>query len=153
MEDVVSLRALVEEMEALGEEMRGFVNRRTGELYSSTSELLGKAKESDDEELLEWEVEMFDKLREIVESADWLALPTRHASEDYRIMERFCLEHCEDRVQEDLLAAINGRGAFGRFKDGIHRWGIQEAWYTFRKQALAEDVARWLEAQGITYGP
>jgi hypothetical protein len=133
--------------------MHAFVNRRTGELYGGTSELRHKAEEGDDEELLEWEVEMVTKLREVMGSEDWLELPPRETSEDYRIMERFCLECCEARVQEDLLSAISGRGAFGRFKDGIHRCGVQDQWYAFRRRALAENVARWLEAQGTAYGP
>jgi len=153
MTAVVSLGAVVGELELLGEEMHAFVNRRTGELYGSTRELLHKAEEGDDEELLQWEVEMVDKLREILGSEDWLKLPPRDPSEDYRIMERFCLECSEDRVQDDLLSAISGRGAFGRFKDGIHRCGVQDEWYAFRRRALAENAARWLEAQGIAYGP
>jgi hypothetical protein len=153
MPAAVSLRALVDELEMLGQEMHGFVNRRTGELYGGTSELLHKAEESDDEELLDWEVEMVHKLREILESDDWLALPARDTAADYRIMERFCLECCEGRVQEDLLSAISGRGAFGRFKDGIVRWGVRDEWHQFRRQALAEEAAGWLEAHGIAYGP
>jgi hypothetical protein len=153
MTAAISLDALVGELEILGEDMYGFVNRRTGELYGSTSEYVHKARESDDEELLGWEVEMVEKLREILESGDWLELPARTTPEDYKIMERFCLECCEGRVQEDLLSAIGGRGAFGRFKDGIHRWGVHEAWYQFRRRALADYAAAWLEAQGIAYGP
>jgi hypothetical protein len=152
MSAVVSLAALVEELEILGEGAHGFVNRRTGELYGTTSELLEKAEE-EDEELLDWEVEIVNKLREVLGSADWLELPARQSYEDYRLIEQFCLDRCEGRVQEDLLAAIVGRGAFRRFKDGLHRWGIQDEWYTFRRQALAEDAAGWLEAQGIPYGP
>src|SRR5689334_2513430 len=137
MTAVISLDALVSELEILGEEIHGFVNRETGEFYNGTSELLLKAEESEDEELLDWEVEMVEKLREILGSADWLPLPTRRTHEDYRIMERFCLECCEGRVQEELLSAIRGRGAFGRFKDGISRWRVQDRWYKFRRQALA----------------
>lgn len=151
MAAVVSLGALAEEIELRGEGMHAFLNRHTGELHSSTSELLGKAEENDGE-LLDWEVEIIDKLREILESEDWLELPTRDTHGDYRIMERFCVHRSEDDQREDLLSAIVGSGAFGRFKDCIHRWGIQEEWYKFRRQALAEEAARWLEAQGIAYG-
>jgi hypothetical protein len=72
MTAVVSLGAVVGELELLGEEIHAFVNRRTGELYGSTSELLHKAEQGDDEEFLEWEVEMVDKLREILGSEDWM---------------------------------------------------------------------------------
>jgi hypothetical protein len=154
MPAVVSLAALVDELEILGPEMHGFVNRRTGELYSATSELLGTAEESDDDEgLLDWEVEIVHKLREILGSDDWLALPARNTPQDYWIMERFCLECCEGRVQEDLLAAISGRGAFGRFKDGLVRWDVRDEWHQFRRQALAEEAVGWLEAHEIAYGP
>ena len=50
MEAVVCLAELVDELELLAEGRRGFINRRTGELYSTTDELLSKAEEGDDEE-------------------------------------------------------------------------------------------------------
>jgi Uncharacterised protein family (UPF0158) len=153
MAAVVSLRALADELEILGDGMHAFVNRHTGEVYSSTTELLGLAEEGDDEPVLDWEGAIVAKLREILGSADWLAVPTPDSHEDYRVMERFCLERCEGRLQEELLSAISGRGAFGRFKDGIHRRGVQDAWYRFRREALAEDAAAWLEAHEIPYGP
>ena len=153
MVTIVSLQAVVEEMELLGEGRHSFLNRRTGELYGGTDELLAKAEEADDEELLGWELEIVAKLREILRSKDWLQVPSRSSHEDYRIMERFCGERCEGEVQQDLLSTIQGRGAFGRFKDGIHRWGVQDEWYQFRQQAMAEQAAAWLEAEGIVYGP
>jgi hypothetical protein len=153
MAAVVSLQALAEEMEMLGEGRHAFLNRRTGELYGGTDELLAKAEEDDDEDLLEWEVEIVDKLREILQSEEWLEVPSRTSHEDYRIMERFCWECCEGQAQEDLLSAISGRGAFGRFKDGICRWGVQDQWYQFRRQAFAKEAAGWLEAEEIAYGP
>jgi hypothetical protein len=70
---------------------------------------------------------------------------------DYRSMERFCLEHCEGRLQEELLAAITGRGAFGRFKDLIHRHGIQDAWHTFRRACVTEAARAWLAVHEIAY--
>src|SRR5262249_27493741 len=147
MAAVVSLHAVVDEMEMLGgEEMHAFLNRQTGELYGGTTDLLTKAEEGDDEELLEWEVEGIDGLREVLESPDWLELPRRDSHEDYRIMERFCLEECQGRLQEDLLSAMTGRGAFRRFKDAIHRHGVHEAWYAFRRAWLTEEAREWLEA-------
>jgi hypothetical protein len=139
-------------MELLGEGMHVFLNRQTGELYGGTDEQLAKAEEGDDD-LLDWEVEIVHRLREVLESPAWLELPRRDAREDHRTMEQFSLERCQGRVREELLSAIQGRGAFGRFKDAIHRRGLQEAWYAFRREALSEDVKSWLEAQGVAFGP
>jgi hypothetical protein len=80
-------------------------------------------------------------------------LPRRSSHEDYRCMERFCLEYCEGQLQEELLAAITGRGAFGRFKDLVHRCGIQDAWYTFRRERVTEEAKTWLETHDIAFSP
>ncbi len=149
----VSLADVVDEMEMLGEgDLRAFLDRQTAELYSGTDEQIAKAEENDDD-LLDWEVEVIDRLRDILESPDWLELPQRNSHEDYRIMERFCRERCEGLLQEELLSAITNRGAFGRFQDAIHRRGVQEAWYAFRRQRIEEEAREWLEAHGIAFAP
>jgi hypothetical protein len=68
-------------------------------------------------------------------------------------MERFCWECCEGRLRDELMAAITGRGAFRRFKDGIRQFKVEEAWYTFHRKAIEEETAAWLESQGIEYVP
>src|SRR5690242_11497286 len=108
MAPTVSLRTLADEMDALSEDMRGFLNRRTGEVACYPLELLSKAEEGDDEDLLGWQVEMYEDLCEILESDDWIRLPQRDGHEDYRLMDRFCLEKCEGRLQEKLLSALRG---------------------------------------------
>jgi hypothetical protein len=154
MAAIVSLHAVVEEMDMLCEGMHAYLNRRTGELYGGSDEQLFKAEEEcDDDELLEWEVEIVHKLREILESSDWIELPVRQTHEQYRLMERFCLERCEGRLQDELLSAINGRGAFGRFKDCILRRRVRDDWFAFRREALEADAAAWLESLGIEHGP
>jgi hypothetical protein len=153
MAAVVSLRAVVDEIEFQLNETRGFLNKQTGELYSGTNDDLARAENGDDEELLDWEVELVEKLREILGSSDWIELPTPDTHEEYRLMERFCWECCEGRLRDELMAAITGRGAFRRFKDGIRQFKVEEAWYTFHRKAIEEETAAWLESQGIEYVP
>ena len=149
---LVSLAAVAEEMELLSEDSyHAFLNRQTGELYSGTTDQLSKAEEYEDEELLTWEVEVIQRLREILGSADWLELPHRNSHSDYLLMERFCNERCEGQIQEELLSAITGRGAFGRFKAVLHRHGVQEAWYGFRRELLTEEAKAWLQSQKIPF--
>jgi hypothetical protein len=152
MAEGVSLNELVQEMEILGDGMSAFVNRRTGEIYSATDELLSRA-EDEDGEALGWEIEIIDKLREILGSPDWITVPNRPTHEDYRIMERFCYECCENDLQDELLSAITGRGAFRRFKDTLHANGAQDEWYEFRRKVLTEDAESWLSVNGIPFVP
>jgi hypothetical protein len=150
----VSLHELVDELEAAGGGCYVFVNRRTGEVYGGTDESIAVAEADEDESTLpEWQRELVTKLREVRDSADWLEVPGRSEVEDYSVMERFCLEQCSGRLQEELLDSIRGRGAFGRFKDTAARRGVLDAWYTFRRAALAAELESWLRAMQIEYRP
>jgi hypothetical protein len=153
MPNLVSLRAVANEMETLGEGMHAFLNRSTGELFSATDDMIEEAdsEDEDDEDLPGWEVESVKRLREILGSLQWLELPPLSSHEDHHIMERFCRERCEGDLQEELLSAIQGRGAFRRFKDLIHRRGVQDAWYAFRHERLTEEAKAWLEANKIAF--
>ncbi len=149
----ISLRAVVDEMEMLNDGLRAFLNRQTAEIYSGTDELIAKAESDDDDNLLGWEMEAVERLREILGSADWIPLPRHDAQDNYRIVERFCLERTEGPLQVKLLSAINGRGAFGRFRDAIRRHGIQESWHVFSSAQVAKRAKAWLEAHEIAYIP
>jgi hypothetical protein len=105
----------------------------------------------DNSDLEDWQQEDLPKVREILGSADWLALPTKFDLHEYQIMERFCLVHANDQQRAQLLHAIAGRGAFRRFKDLVHYWGIQQEWHDYRNREIERIVADWLDAQGIGY--
>lgn len=164
----VSLRAVVDEMDLLSGEggLHAFLNRRTGEIVGGTEDQLSSAEDADwdgdddeeladsaedDEDVEDWESEEIERLQEVLASDDWLELPRSDSREDYRIMERFCLHACEGDLQVELLSAIQGRGAFGRFKDALHRHGIQDKWYAFRGERLEEVAKSWLEMNEIEY--
>jgi Uncharacterised protein family (UPF0158) len=66
-------------------------------------------------------------------------------------MERFGLSVDDDDMCNDLCNAIRGRGAFRRFKDRVQAYGIEEAWYQYRDDALREIVIAWCEEHGIVY--
>jgi hypothetical protein len=66
-------------------------------------------------------------------------------------MERFCDAVDEDTIRNDLSRALRGRGAFRRFKDRVHGYGMAEAWYRSRDAALREIARSWCEAHGIAY--
>jgi len=49
------------------------------------------------------------------------------------------------------ISAIRGAGAFRRFRDTIHRLGIQDHWYAHRRTALEKIGVDWLEEYQISY--
>jgi hypothetical protein len=70
--------------------------------------------------------------------------------EQYRWMERF-IPMVEDKPLSDLLTqAIDGKGAFRRFKDVLMSHGAErERWFAFRSERLRVFMEAWLTAHAL----
>ena len=149
----VSLQSVVNEMDVLDEEWTAYINKKTGELVTVTEEEANiiDAGGEDDEFIPDWQREILPKVREVLESDDFVALPDKFEIHEYSIMERFCLSLSDEELQDQLLHAIRGSGAFRRFKNAIYRKEIQDDWYRFRDQALKRIAIDFLESEGIAW--
>ena len=149
----VSLKSVVNEMDVLGEEWTAYISKKTGELVTVTEEeaIIVDAGGEDDEFIPDWQRETLPKVREVLESDDFVALPDKFEIHEYSIMERFCLSLSDEELQDELLYAIRGSGAFRRFKDAIYRKEIQDDWYRFRNEALKRVATDFLESEGIPW--
>jgi len=139
-------------MDFQSDEGRSYLNTATGEVVSITDEEL-RAAEHDAplEDFPEWQHDAIRIARDIVEADHYVPLPDRFEINEYRIMERFCLSIDDEDMRDDLCDAIRGRGAFRRFKDRVHAYGIAEAWYRYRDEALREIAVAWCEEHSIPY--
>jgi hypothetical protein len=147
----VSLRQVVEELEALSEEATLYLDRESGELYPLGDEEANLVEDGREDELPEWLSDELPRLREILTSDRWLSLPTRFDVHEWAIMDDFTRSLDDAVLAEELSRAIHGRGAFRAFKDVVHRHGVQQNWYRFRDQAVADIAAEWLDVQGVAY--
>ena len=146
----VKLDAILEWMGFQGDEHSSYLNRRTGKVETIGDEEFQAAENKTDlAEFPEWQHEGIRIAGDILETDDYLALPDRFDIDQYRIMEQFCLTVEDDRLRDDLLWAIRGRGAFRLFKDRVHGAGIADDWYRFRDEALKQLAREWCEANGI----
>lgn len=150
----VSLRQVAEELESLFEGFTAYLNRRTGELVTLSDEHLRQAEEEEDgeDDAPGWEREILEKAREILSDADFLRLPDQFEIHEYEIMRQFGDSIEDEKIGEELRSLLHGSGAFRRFKDAVHRFGITDAWYRFRAEAIEEIARQWLEENGIAYG-
>jgi hypothetical protein len=148
----VSLQRVVEELDALTEETSAYLNRETGELYALGDEEADLVEGGiDPDESPEWLIDEATRIREVLESTDWLALPTRFDIHEWAIMDGFARSIDDADVRDELLTAIRGRGAFRWFKDAIHRHGIHQDWYDHRAAVLGRIAMDWLDEHGIDY--
>ena len=149
----VSLQAVVNEMDVFGDEMTAYINKKTGELFTIGDEEARIIEDGDEEDdfIPDWQKEILPKVREVLESSDFVPLPNKYEIHEYSIMERFCLSMEGDDPREELLNAIRGRGAFRYFKGIIQRREIQDDWYSYRNEALKRIAADFLEAEAIAF--
>lgn len=87
----------------------------------------------------------------IVGDASYLRIESVSSREQYRWMERF-IQMVENSPLRGLLTqAIDGKGAFRRFKDVLMSQAPErERWFTFRSERLRVFMEAWLAAHAIT---
>ena len=90
--------------------------------------------------------EVYDRLDE----HGFYRLPTSFDIHDYDIMEEFVYT-LSGSARDKLASAIQGKGAFRRFKDTVIRLGIDQEWYDFQSAEYKRKAARWCEDNGIEY--
>jgi hypothetical protein len=87
----------------------------------------------------------------IASDGNYLRVDPVSSREQYRWMERFIpmVENAELRGK--LAQAIDGKGAFRRFKDALMTYGTErERWFTFRSERLRTFMEAWLAAHAIS---
>ena len=152
MAAIVSLRDVVEQMDQWSDEATAYINRKTGELITLTHEELALAEDPDEAlDAPQWQKDLLPKAQEVLASGDFIPLPSKFDIHEWSIMERFAQSLTDTAASDELDAAIHGRGAFRRFKDAVHRLGIENEWYRFRESALEEIAIEFLEEHGIAY--
>ncbi len=103
---------------------------------------------------------------EVIRVVDGIADPSMHARistdagylrvdpvssrEQYRWMERFIATVEESEFRTKLVQAIDGKGAFRRFKDVLMAFPVErERWFTFRSERLRTCMEGWLDTHGL----
>jgi hypothetical protein len=148
----VKLRAVVDQIEMTGDEMTAYINRNTGDLITLTDEDLSYAEDGDNDRLIpDWQRETVDQVKQVLADDEYIALPDCFEIHEYKIMEHFCYTIEDERVQNILLQAISGKGAFRHFKDKVYEEGINKNWRRFRDSAFKQIAVGFLENQGIAF--
>ncbi|MEZ4443463.1 MAG: UPF0158 family protein [Polyangiaceae bacterium] len=87
----------------------------------------------------------------IAADTNYLRIEPVSSREQYRWMERFIPMLEESELQQRLTRAIDGKGAFRRFKDVLMSFGAErERWFAFRSERLRIFMEAWLNAHALT---
>jgi Uncharacterised protein family (UPF0158) len=90
----------------------------------------------------------------IASDASYMRVEPVSSREQYRWMERFIPMVEEKPLSELLTQAIDGKGAFRRFKDVLMSHGAErERWFAFRSERLRVFMEAWLAAHALKAAP
>lgn len=136
--DLIEIIDTLEMLTMIGDSSRSFVNMHTGQIVNLFED--DDFSDVEDEDLED----------------DWIpshyaSLPMREELNEYEMMEEFCYSITNRKIQENLLDAIQGKGAFGRFRTAIHCHNIEDKWYKFREACLKEIAIKFCERHGLIY--
>ena len=81
----------------------------------------------------------------------WIAAPSHYDIDEYGMMANFAETVANPHKNELLSVALEGKGAFRRFKDTLHRVGLTEEWYSFKRLAYMELAKEWCEENGLDF--
>ena len=132
-----------------------YLDRKGGKIVLVSKELLRADKEDGTlEDYPERQKELIKLAREILSDKNeekYIAIPGKFVVHEYSTMENFCLSLDDEKISKPLCQAIIGGGAFNRFKNCIHRYGIADKWRRYRFYALKKIVIDWCEVNDIEY--
>ena len=124
-----------------------YLDLRTGKVHVvSTSSLeLGDDALGDEEEALS------EEAIDAGLAQGWLlSIEPVESPEEYRWMVEFTASAGDPRLRELLEVALDGRGAFRRFKDVLAKWPQQRVrWFAFHDECLRNAMQEWLAAHEI----
>lgn len=122
----VKLATIVDAMENTNDETHAWLNSVTREISYECDELADDAEQ-------------------------WIAIPEGDDVDEYGIMQDFIdtLPFSQLAQAQELDDAIQGKGAFRKFKDKVIKLGIDEAWYTFQYAAFTEIAQEWAAEFGV----
>ncbi|WP_409340794.1 UPF0158 family protein [Paenibacillus sp. MBLB4367] len=148
----VKLNDLIGEIEIQIDDTFTFINTKSGEVFTLTREEIGAAEDDKPlDKFPEWQRENIEKAISVIEDENgiYVDFTFRNDYNEYEIMEEFIGTLEDQNIRKDLYDAIQGRGAYRRFKDGILEHGIVKNWYNFKESKIKELVIDWCKDHDI----
>jgi hypothetical protein len=119
------------------------------EYYDKQSKTVDWVKAFEEEGIHDWQQDaVLDAERVEAGFGDrFIRVPSEGSHEGYNDMEAFIDTVSAPRLQERLEQAIQGRGAFRRFKDVLLDFPAErERWFGFKSERQQQRVREWLES-------
>ncbi|MFD0676889.1 MULTISPECIES: UPF0158 family protein [unclassified Paenibacillus] len=149
----VKLRDIIDGMDMMFDGSNSYLNIKTGEVITVSVEELRAAEEEESfEHLHDWQQDNMEVAIDVIENFEnYKELPTKFDINDYAMMESYIYSLENEQSARSLLEAIQGKGAFRRFKDTLAYLGILDNWYAYRHECYKKIAIEWCEDNSLEY--
>lgn len=133
-------------------ETQYYLDTETGEVVAIPEELMSALDGGEScDGLPAWELELLPRAKEIYEGSQRYAeIPTRPSYEGYNLMVEFAEGVTDRKIRRELSIALDGKGAFRRFKNVLRDYpDVEKKWFELKAKRDKEAVKDWLESIGI----
>jgi len=148
----VDISEIAELMDTMFDENECYLDLQTGKTVVIPSELLRWEDDEDDPSgVPDWEKDLLPVVEEIEAGSERYApIPEPDSREAYDDMVRFASTVTDPDLREHLDIALDGSGAFRRFKNVLYNHESQrQRWFRFKEEALTERARDWLRELDI----
>lgn len=80
---------------------------------------------------------------------NYIPLPRENEIHEYQIMENFMSSMEDEDAARELRNAMQGKGAFRRFKEKVSLLSLEDRWYNHREEAYEKIAVEWCSNNGI----
>lgn len=123
------IEKIIEALDNASYEIRYFLNKKTREVTYYTDDFTEDLKKEEED----------------LDLTEWIAIHGIESYQQYNLMKDFASRQHRE-LRERLLAALNGKGAFRRFKDVLYRFPKeQEKWYEFKHEWFKKKAIEFLD--------
>ena len=140
-------------MERQGQGERcAYLDMETGETILIPDEVMSALEDEEyRQDLPAWEAELLPMAKEISEgSSRYVEIPARFSDEAYEVMGDFAAGVKNANIRREIENALDGKGAFRRFKNVLReRPELEKEWFKFKASRDKEKVKEWLKSVGI----
>ncbi|WP_410511505.1 UPF0158 family protein [Paenibacillus sp. BR2-3] len=153
MNKPINLQEIIDGMEMQVEGTSAYLNLKTGEVISVSDEDIRTAEEDEPfSHLRDWQLENIITAIDVLENFEkYEELPSTFDINEYLMMNDFCYEVDDQRRRDSLFEAIQGKGAFRRFKDKVNHLGIEQEWYAYRDRRYKQIAIDWCNDLNLKY--
>lgn len=103
------------------------------------------------DDLPDWQQEQMEVAYDIENEGNYMTLPSEFDIHEYNMMENFCPSVNDPKAQDSLFHAIQGKGAFRRFKDQAFDLGLIQDWYDYRDECYKQIAIEFCEHNNYDY--